>query len=196
LRSDLTFGAAGITSAAAGFATPAGITAHLDHFRHGDYYATDPWLLVVNQTVVDPSRGPGDGGGTLKILTVAPLELSGGRRWSDVKAEYSAGIIDVVRRRCAGLSADDILFTHTESPLDVAAHNPQNLLGSCHGGEFSLEDGIAPGWRRFDTDIPGLFLTGCTSHPGGSVSGWPGRNAALAVLQSVGIDPARVMGGR
>jgi phytoene dehydrogenase-like protein len=195
LRSDLTFGSAGIASAAAGFATPEGIVAHLDRFKAGEYDASDPWLLVVNQTAVDPSRGPGDGGGTLKILTIAPWELTGGRTWADVKDEYGAALIDVVRRRCEGLSADDILFVRAESPLDVAAHNPQNLLGSCHGGEFWLEDGIAPGWRRFETDVPGLFLTGSTSHPGGSVSGWPGRNTARAVLQSVGIDPARVMGG-
>jgi phytoene dehydrogenase-like protein len=196
LRSNLAFGAAGIASAAAGFATPEGIAAHLDRFREGDYYVSDPWLLVVNQTAVDASRGPGDGGATFKILTIAPWELSGGRKWADVKDEYGAAVVDVVRRRCAGLSEDDILFMRTDSPLDVAAHNPQNLLGSCHGGEFWSEDGIEPGWRRFDTDVPGLFLTGSTSHPGGSVSAWPGRNAARAVLQSLGIDPARVMGDR
>jgi phytoene dehydrogenase-like protein len=197
LRSDLAFGPAGISAAAAGFATPEGIVAHLDRFGEGDYYTSDPWLLIVNQTAVDPSRGPGDGGGTFKILTIAPWELSGDRKWADVKDEYGAAVVDFVGRRCVGLSRDDILFMRTESPLDVAAHNPQNLLGSCHGGEFSSEeDGIAPGWRRFDTDVPGLFLTGSTSHPGGSVSGWPGRNTARVVLQAVGIDPARVMGGR
>lgn len=195
LRADLAFGAAGIASAAPGFATPEGIVAHMDRFAEGDYYISDPWLLAVNQTAVDPSRGPGDGGATFKILTIAPWELSGARGWADVKDEYGAAIIDLVRQRCTGLSRDDILFMRTESPLDVAAHNPQNLLGSCHGGEFwSREEGMAPGWRRYDTDVPGLFLTGSTVHPGGSVSGWPGRNAARTVLQSVGIEPARVMG--
>ena len=31
-------------------------------------------------------------------------------------------------------------------------------------------------------------------HPGGSVSGRPGRNAARAVLGSLGLDPLQVMG--
>ena len=66
----------------------------------------------------------------------------------------------------------------TESPVDVAAHNPQNLGGSCHGGEFLSDGRVVPGWTRYDTDVPGLFLTGATTHPGGSVSGRPGRNAA------------------
>jgi phytoene dehydrogenase-like protein len=38
-----------------------------------------------------------------------------------------------------------------------------------------------------------LFYTGSMAHPGGSVSGWPGRNAARAVLSAVGIDPQKVM---
>ena len=40
----------------------------------------------------------------------------------------------------------------------------------------------------------GLFVTGATTHPGGSVSGRPGRNAARSVLRSLGLDPATVMG--
>ena len=47
---------------------------------------------------------------------------------------------------------------------------------------------------RYDTDVPGLFVTGATTHPGGSVSGRPGRNAARTVLTSLGIDPLQVMG--
>ena len=82
----------------------------------------------------------------------------------------------------------------TESPVDVAAHNPHNLGGSCHGGEFLIDGRIVPGWMRYDTDIPGLFLTGSTTHPGGSVSGRPGRNAARTVLRSLGLDPLTVMG--
>ena len=53
---------------------------------------------------------------------------------------------------------------------------------------------MIPGWPSYATGIDGLFLTGATSHPGGSVSGRPGRNAARAVLQDLGIDPAKVMG--
>jgi phytoene dehydrogenase-like protein len=80
--------------------------------------------------------------------------------------------------------------------VDVAGHNPHNLGGSCHGGEFLVDGTVVPGWMRYDTDIPGLFLTGSTTHPGGSVSGRPGRNAARTVLSALGLDPATVMGPR
>ena len=144
---------------------------------------------------MDPTRRPSEGGGTFKILTIAPYELSGGRSWSDeLRTRTAPRIVDLVRQRSTGLAAADIVAMRTESPLDVAAHNPQNLGGSCHGGEFLLRGEVIPGWPRYDTDVPGLFLTGATVHPGGSVSGRPGRNAARAVLTSLGVDPLAVMG--
>jgi phytoene dehydrogenase-like protein len=51
-----------------------------------------------------------------------------------------------------------------------------------------------PGWDSYLTSVAGLYLTGATTHPGGSVSGRPGRNAARAVLIDLGMDPAAVMG--
>jgi phytoene dehydrogenase-like protein len=34
--------------------------------------------------------------------------------------------------------------------------------------------------------IPGLYQTGATTHPGGSVTGAPGRNAAVVMLKDFG----------
>ena len=192
LRSDLAFGSAGIASTAAGYGTTQGMARHIDRHDSGELETEDPWLLVVNQTVVDPDRAPE--GATFKILTIAPHQLADGRSWSEVKDAYGERLVSLVRQRCSGLDADDILFMRTESPLDVAAHNPHNLGGSCHGGEFSVEGRVVAGWMRHDTDIPGLYVTGATTHPGGSVSGRPGRNTARMVLRSVGLDPAQVMG--
>ena len=193
LVGDLSFGDAGVAGAAAGFGTADGMARHLDRCAAGEADADDPWLLVVNQTVVDPSRVAGTGG-TFKILTIAPSQRADGRAWADTKDEYGAALVELVRRRTSGLGDGDIVAMRTESPLDVAAHNPQNLGGSCHGGEFLLDGQVVPGWPRYDTGIDGLFLTGSTTHPGGSVSGRPGRNAARTVLASLGLDPLDVMG--
>ena len=193
LRADLTFAGAP-PAAAAGLGGTAGIARQLDAFARGQTDAGDPWLLVVNQTVVDPSRAP-DGAGTFKILTVAPWERADGRPWSDAKHEFAEQIVDRVRARAGGLDPADILALRAESPPDVAAHNTHNLGGSCHGGEFQLPDGQwLVGWPDYTTSVRGLFLTGSTSHPGGSVSGRPGRNTARAVLRELGMDPAAVMG--
>ena len=36
----------------------------------------------------------------------------------------------------------------------------------------------SPSLSRYRTPIAGLFLTGAGTHPGGGVTGMPGRNAA------------------
>jgi phytoene dehydrogenase-like protein len=193
LSGDLSFGDAGIAAAAAGLGTTQGMARHLDRCAAGDPDTEDPWLLVVNQTVVDPGRVDGEGG-TFKILTMAPWERADGRDWADAKDEHGARLVELVARRTRGLGSAEILAMRTESPVDVAAHNPQNLGGSCHGGEFLVDGEVHAGWQRYDTGIDGLFLTGSTTHPGGSVSGRPGRNAARAALRALGLDPLAVMG--
>ena len=185
LRENLTPG-----SVALGLGGTDGMVRQLDAFARGETDATDPWLLVVNQTVVDPGRAP-DGAGTFKILTVAPWDRADGRPWAEAKHEYAQQIVDRVRERVDGL---DILALRAESPVDVAAHNTHNLGGSCHGGEFQMPGGgWLAGWPGYATSVGGLFLTGSTSHPGGSVSGRPGRNAARSVLSDLGLDPRDVM---
>lgn len=193
LRADLAWGTAGLRSAAAGLGTADGFVRQVDAHQRGVADASDPWLLVVDQTVVDPGRAP-DGGATFKILTIAPHERADGRPWSAAKDAYGEQLLELVRRRCAGLDDADVLAWRVESPVDVAAHNPHNLGGSCHGGEFVLDGETVGGWGSYRTDVPRLFVTGATTHPGGSVSGRPGRNAARCVLADLGIDPLTVMG--
>jgi phytoene dehydrogenase-like protein len=196
LRGDIAFaGAAGpVASVAGGLGTSDGLRAQLDAFDRGEPDARDPWLLVVASTVVDPDRAP-DGGGTLKLLTVAPWELADGSDWADRKDEHAAALLDLVRARTTGLDPGDVLAVEAESPPDLAARNPHNVGGSCHGGEFVSPDGVVhPGWLSHRSSVDGLFLTGATTHPGGSVSGRPGRNAARVVLTDLGLDPSAVMG--
>jgi phytoene dehydrogenase-like protein len=194
LKADLDF--AGTRSVAAGYGSVGGIADQLEAFWRGEADARDPWLLIVDQTVVDPDRAPG-GAATFKILTIAPYARADGRSWDEAKDEHAEALVKRVGTHAGGLSTSDILALRAESPVDVAGHNPFNLGGSCHGGEFVTPAGeVIPGWTSYGTGIAGLFLTGATSHPGGSVSGRPGRNAARAVLRALDLDPAAVMGPR
>ena len=40
-------------------------------------------------------------------------------------------------------------------------------------------------WRGYASPLPGLWLCGSATHPGGGVMGAPGRNAARALLASL-----------
>ncbi|HEY5302851.1 MAG TPA: NAD(P)/FAD-dependent oxidoreductase [Acidimicrobiales bacterium] len=180
-----------ITAAAGGLGSPDGIHRQVAAALDGRVEADDPWLLMVDSTAVDPGRAPG---AVFKFLTVAP-ELRDGQPWSDEQSdEYARGLLNFARRYVHGLDDANILAMRPESPTTISQHNRANIGGSCHGGEFRLDDGsIIPGWPDYRTDIEGLYLTGSTSHPGGSVSGRPGRNTARIVLDDLHIDSSSVM---
>lgn len=187
LRADARYRSANgpVTSAAGGLGTPEGLLRQVAGLESGHLETEDPWLLMMSSTAVDPGRAPG---GTFKFLTAAPM-MRNGDPWSDDDAmAYAQVLLDIARRHLDGLDDSDILAVRPESPTSLARHNLSNIGGSCHGGEFTLDDGtVIPGWLDYRTDIDGLYLTGSTSHPGGSVSGRPGRNTARTVLADLGL---------
>ncbi|CAN5614014.1 NAD(P)/FAD-dependent oxidoreductase [soil metagenome] len=187
LRSDARYRSKGgaITAAAGGLGTPEGLLRQVAGLESGHLETEDPWLLIMSSTAVDPDRAPG---GTFKFLTAAPM-LRNRTPWSEADAmEYAQVLLGIARRHIDGIDDADILAIRPESPTSLAAHNLSNIGGSCHGGEFALDDGsVIPGWIDYRTDVPGLYLTGSTSHPGGSVSGRPGRNTARTVLADLGL---------
>ena len=69
--------------------------------------------------------------------------------------------------------------------------------GTFHGGDRSLANSDwlrpAPGAAQHRLPIPGLYQTGGTTHPGGSVTGGPGRNAAIVMLSDFGHEPDEVL---
>src|SRR5207245_9364415 len=95
------------------------------------------------------------------------------------------------------LPDDKILAAEVRSPLDLERHNRHNWHGSCHGGDMgpaqSYQLRPAAGWASHRTPIEGLYQTGSTTHPGGSVTGAPGRNAAMVLLSDLGRHLAEVM---
>ncbi len=42
-----------------------------------------------------------------------------------------------------------------------------------------------PGWSQYRTPVGGLYLCGAGAHPGGGVTGAPGRNAARQILKDL-----------
>jgi phytoene dehydrogenase-like protein len=95
-----------------------------------------------------------------------------------------------VRRYAPTVTENTILGTALKSPLDLERMNAHNWRGSCHGGDMGTDQmgslRPAPGWAQHRTPIPGLYQTGATTHPGGSVSAGPGRNAAIVLLEDLG----------
>ena len=166
-------------------------------FQRGLVATDDPVLLVLSATVEDPTRAPA-GRHTLKIVGFQPYELPGGAEgWDGIKDEVSATNLEHLRRFAPNLTHDVILASEVESPLDLERFNAHNWHGSCHGGDMGpAQSGAlrpAPGWAGHRTPIEGLYQTGATTHPGGSVSAAPGRNAAAVMLEDLGASVEEVL---
>jgi phytoene dehydrogenase-like protein len=166
-------------------------------FLRGEIDLEAPDMLIVCPTVGDPERAP-DGQHTLKVIGFQPYELADGpERWEERKDEVSARNLEYLRTFAPNLTDDKILATVVKSPVDLETLNPHNWHGSCHGGEMSQAQSGAlrpvAGWAQHRMPIPGLYQTGSTTHPGASVSGAPGRNAATVMLQDFGTSIEEVV---
>jgi phytoene dehydrogenase-like protein len=157
------------------------------------------WLLFATPSLADPTRAP-EGQHTLKILGPQPWDPGGGpERWEELKHEVAAANLEHLRRLAPNMTDDKLLAALVKSPVDIEASNEHMIHGTFHGGDRGIaQNGAlrpAPGWAQHRMPIPGLYQTGGTTHPGGSITGGPGRNAAIVMLTDFGLDPAEVMEG-
>lgn len=160
----------------------------------------DPPLLVLCPTVADPSRAPG-GKHTLKVIGFQPYELPDGPDgWDEIRNHVADVNLAHLRRYAPNLTDETLLASTVKSPLDLERMNAHNWHGSCHGGDQDpAQSGVlrpVPGWAQHRMPISGLYQTGSTTHPGASVSGGPGRNAAWVMLSDLGYDLEAVIAGR
>jgi phytoene dehydrogenase-like protein len=157
----------------------------------------DPALQVICCSIADPTRAPA-GMHTVKILGWQPYELKEGpEHWDTIKNQVSDANLKFLRRFAPNLTDDKILARFVESPLDLERMNPHFWHGSAHAGaQNAAQSGPMrpmPGWAQHRMPIPGLYQTGATTFPGGSVTGAPGRNAATVMLKDFGTSIEEVV---
>jgi phytoene dehydrogenase-like protein len=165
--------------------------------RTGRFVSDVPWLLVATPTLVDPVRAPA-GMHTVKILSQQIYDLPAGMAdWDTVKTEHARRQLAHLRTVTTGLTDDAILAQLVKSPADYEQLNQHMVHGAFHGGDRGIAGSGAqrpvPGWASHRMPIPGLYQTGGSTHPGGSITGAPGRNAAIVLLHDLGHDPAEVL---
>jgi phytoene dehydrogenase-like protein len=162
----------------------------LQGYRTGKVDLDDPVVLAITPTVIDRSRAPA-GHHTFKLISFLPYELAEGpARWDSIKEEVATRLVERLAPLTTNLSERIVLGRHVDSPLDLERRNPANWRGSCHGGAGTPDQSgyFRPmaGWSSYRTPVAGLYQTGACTHPGGSVSGLPGRNCAAILLADLG----------
>ncbi len=159
--------------------------AHDDAKRKG--WSGKPVVSMCIPSLMDDSLAPKGGHVMSLFCQHFRRHLPDGRSWDDVREEVADHIIDTV----AGYSPNfrqAIVGRQTNSPLDI--ERKLNMVGGdiFHGALhldqiFSLRP--APGHADHRMPVPGVYLCGSGAHPGGGVSGIPGRNAAREILKDI-----------
>jgi phytoene dehydrogenase-like protein len=145
------------------------------------------WTEIYLHTAYDPSVAPA-GVHTMSVFgQYVPYELAAGG-WESRRAEVGERVVASIARFCTNLP-DAILDMEVLGPPDI-----ERRVGLTGGHIFQGE--ILPDYmwdRRLSsrTPMPGVFLCGAGTYPGGSVMGINGRNAAMEVL-TTGEGPLAV----
>ena len=153
-----------------------------DARAHG--WSRAPVVEMLIPSTLDDSLAPaGQHVASLFCQHVAP-QLPGGRSWDDHREEVADLMIATVEQQAPGFAAS-VLGRQVFSPLDL--ERTFGLIGGdIFHGALSLNQLFSArpmlGQANYRGALPGLYLCGAGTHPGGGVTGAPGHNAAQAIL--------------
>jgi len=158
---------------------------YIEHaFNHSKYgeYSENPVLEITIPSLHNSSLAPA--GHHVMSVNVAfvPYELEGG--WEEQKTTLAYKIISQIGQYSPSLKS--LVVDHellTPQDIETQFHA---VKGHWHHGELSIHQSFMMrplhGAAQYDTPIDGLFLCGAGNHPGGGLTGLPGRNAAKRIL--------------
>jgi len=155
-----------------------------------------PFVVMLNDSTVDPSRCPA-GKAVMKLLVHnVPYEISGdatgkirGRIWDEVKDPYADYLIGYLTGTYAPTLKDNILKRVVHSPVDIERLMVSAVHGTVtHGAILPYQIGSQrplPELARYRAPIANVYLCGSGSHPGAGITMAPGRNAAQVMLSDL-----------
>ncbi len=113
-----------------------------------------------------------------------PHTIEGG--WTaEAKSALTEKLVDTLERYAPNIR-DQIIHAELLTPLDL--ENEFRLSGGhWHQGDIAMDQMLMmrPTYEaaQYATPVPGFYLCGAGSHPGGGLTGAAGRNAAQAILK-------------
>jgi phytoene dehydrogenase-like protein len=156
---------------------------------HGEFVAglppTDPAVLAMTFSAFDDTIAPAGRHNVTVWGQWHPYALSNGERWDDIREREGHKLVDAVDRVAPGFTAS-VEHMHVQTPLDL-----ERELGLRDGQVMHVEMAFDQMfmWRPTPQlsgyrvpGVPGLYLCGASTHPGGGVFGASGRSAAGVAL--------------
>jgi phytoene dehydrogenase-like protein len=157
--------------------------AYFDARTHG--WSRQPIVEMLIPSTLDPTLAPpGRHVASLFVQHVAP-QLPGGCSWDDAKDAFADLVIDTVTAHAPNFKAS-IIGRQVLSPLDLE-HRFGLVDGDIFHGQMTLDQLYSArpvlGYAGYRMPVANLYLCGSGAHPGGGVTGLPGRNAALGIIR-------------
>ena len=159
--------------------------AYLDARMYG--WSRSPVVeMLIPSTLDETLAPPGQHVASLFVQHVAPA-LPEGRSWDQEKEAFADLVIDTVSGHAPNFKAS-ILGRQVLSPLDL-----ERRFGLVDGDIFHAQFGLDQlfsarpvlGHADYRMPLAGLYLCGSGAHPGGGVTGLPGRNSAREILKDL-----------
>jgi phytoene dehydrogenase-like protein len=149
-------------------------------------FADEPVLEATIPSLVDPSLVAGAKDGTHVMSVVAqwmPPALTTDA-WVAKRDEVGDAVLRSLETVAPGISSR-VTVRQVLTPADLEAE-----YGLTGGHPLHAEPALDSfwlwrpllGWARYRMPVDGLYLAGSGAHPGGGVTGAPGRNAAREIL--------------
>ena len=154
----------------------------------------NPFLLIGQMTTSDVTRSP-VGTESLWAYTHVPQDVLGdaggeidatsGVLGGDDLERFVERVQQRIEDHAPGFSSQ-VLRRHVQGPADLEGRNASLVGGDISGGTAQLHQQLifrpVPGLARPETPVRGLYLGSASAHPGGSVHGACGANAARAAI--------------
>jgi phytoene dehydrogenase-like protein len=141
-----------------------------------------PYLVIGQQSLVDPSRAP-PGGHTLWAYSHVPATVE--RGWQQHKEAFADRIEQRIEELAPGFRGL-IRARALHAPDDLEAMDENLVGGDLGGGSAAWRQQLffrpAFPYFRHRTPIRGLYLASASAHPGAGVHGACGFNAARMAL--------------
>jgi phytoene dehydrogenase-like protein len=159
---------------------------YVEHaFNHAKYgeFSQQPILEITLPSIADPSLAPAGQHVMSVSASFAPYALKQG--WDEQQRKAFVDTVIAVIEQYAPGFANTIVAQELLTPVDIEEQY-HVTGGHWHHGELAIDQSFmmrpVHGAAQYDTPINGLFLCGAGAHPGGGITGIPGRNAARRII--------------
>lgn len=152
-----------------------------DHSKYGEY-STAPALEITIPSLHDGSLASVGRNVMSVVVQYAPYELKGG--WDANREAFADHVIKTIAALAPGLPKQ-VVAREMLAPPDLEREFGMTG-GHWHHGDLAVDQMLmlrpVPGFAQYASPVPGLYLCGAGTHPGGGVTGAAGMNAARRIL--------------